>query len=79
MRANVIVARGGTYNVTGNPAVFTAASGTAYFDVTEWSGTVAQILPGGVGNVSVAAGIATVVISWGAADDRDSFTTVSQL
>jgi type IV pilus assembly protein PilV len=79
MRANVVVARGGTYNITGNPPVFTAASGTAFFDVEEWSETVEQTLPGGVGNVNVAAGVATVVITWGDDENPESFTTVSQL
>jgi type IV pilus assembly protein PilV len=79
MRANVVVARGGIYNVTGDPPVFTAGSGTALFDVTEWSDTVAQTLPGGVGNVEVVAGVATIDITWGGEDNPESFTTVSQL
>jgi type IV pilus assembly protein PilV len=79
MRANVTVARGGTYNITGNPPVVTAGSGTALFDVTEWTETVASTLPGGVGNVNVAAGTATITISWGDADNPEVFTTVSQL
>jgi type IV pilus assembly protein PilV len=79
MRANVAVARGGTYNITGDPPTFTASSGMVFFDVTEWSATVASTLPGGVGNVSVAAGVATVLITWGSEEDPQSFTTVSQL
>lgn len=79
MRSNVIVARGGTYNIAGNPPVLTAASGTAFFDATEWTTTVAETLPGGVGNVEVELGVATVTIMWGDADNPESFTTVSQL
>jgi type IV pilus assembly protein PilV len=79
MRANVMVARGGTYNITGDPPVFTAASGTAFFDVSEWSDTVAQTMPNGVGNVNVALGVATITLTWGDAGSPESFTTVSQL
>jgi len=80
MRANVTVARGGGYNIIGgDPPVFTAASGTAFFDVTEWSATVAQTLPGGEGDVTFALGVATVVITWGGADSPETFTTISQL
>jgi type IV pilus assembly protein PilV len=79
MRANVTVARGGTYNITGTPPVFTAASGTAYFDVVEWEDTVGQTLPGGIGHVDVTANVATVILTWGDPESPDSFTTVSQL
>jgi type IV pilus assembly protein PilV len=79
MRANAAVARVGNYNITGDPPTFTASSGMALLDVTEWSATVADTLPGGLGTVSVASGIATVEITWGGEDDPQSFTTVSQL
>ena len=79
MRANVTVARGGTYNITGTPPVFTAASGTAFFDVSEWEDTVEQTLPAGVGHVNVTSGVATVTLTWGDPESPDSFTTVSQL
>jgi len=76
MRANPLPARGGQYNIGAGP-VYTAAGGTmARFDCQEWVNTVSTNLPGGVGIVTVAAGVATIDITWG---DGVTFRTVSQL
>jgi type IV pilus assembly protein PilV len=86
MRANVIKARGGQYNVDeGIPTG--APNSLERFDCDEWLATLADTLPGGEGTVTVDPGAnATIIITWsdGATDDdgeeiKSSFSTVSQL
>lgn len=88
MRSNVVVARGGTYNVTDyDPPTVTAGGGLALFDVNEWLDNLATTLPKGSGNIAVNNSVATVTIVWGGDDDDDDddgderqvFTTVSRL
>jgi type IV pilus assembly protein PilV len=79
MRANRTEARGGSYDISGDPAVISAANNTmAHFDCVEWVNTLAAAMPGGIGSVEVNGNVATIVISWGD-DASDTFTTVSQL
>jgi type IV pilus assembly protein PilV len=86
MRANVVKARGGQYNIddgvpTGGPNTLER------FDCDEWLATLADTLPGGEGSVTVNPGAnAIIVITWsdGEVDDdgvekKSSFSTVSQL
>jgi type IV pilus assembly protein PilV len=76
MRANIIQARGGQYNVDDEGP--DAAGGTLeFFDCNEWLTALQNSLPGGTGTVSVAANVATVVITWD--NGENEFTTVTQL
>jgi len=77
MRANISKARGGQYNIdaSGN---LTAGPGTLeYFDGKEWLASLKDALPGGKGTVKVAAGVATIAITWDGG--ATAFTTKSQL
>ncbi len=77
MRANVVQARGGQYDIAAGPA-YTAAAGTLQrFDGEAWIASAAAALPSGVGTVNVNAGTATIVITWDGGES--SFTTISQL
>jgi type IV pilus assembly protein PilV len=85
MRANLLAARAGDYDVA--LGVACTGSGIPVADCTEWKDTIDAALPGGDGSVLVAAGTVTIVIQWDARVDEDgdgvnditSFTTVSQL
>jgi type IV pilus assembly protein PilV len=87
MRANVIKARGGQYNIDAGKPTSAAPDTLEKFDCDEWLATLADTLPGGEGTVTVNPGSnATIVITWSdgeidadGAQKKSSFSTVSQL
>lgn len=77
MRANITKARGGQYNIDIAGTQTAAANTLEYFDGKEWLASLKDALPGGKGSVKVAAGVATIVITWDGG--ATAFTTKSQL
>lgn len=80
MRANKTAARGYMYNADlgAAPAACAVGNTMAVFDCTEWKNTLANVLPGGDGTVTVDSnGVVTIVILWNG--DDNSFTTESRL
>ncbi len=77
MRANIVQARGGQYNIDVTGALVAANNTMEHFDCQEWTDTLAASLPDGKGTVNVAAGVATIVVTWDGG--ADTFTTISQL
>ena len=81
MRANVVAARGGNYDI----ALGVAASGgttLAAIDLQEWRRALANTLPSGTGSIAVNGNVFTIIIQWN--DDRDaanvqSFQTMTEL
>jgi type IV pilus assembly protein PilV len=82
MRANIVQARGGQYDIDKGEPGPAADNTIELFDCEEWATAVENSLPGGAGSVTVVANVATVVIMWDKKDDdsyENSFTTVTQL
>lgn len=76
MRANVVAARGGNYDIALGAVAPTGGTTLAAIDLREWRRALTNTLPSGTGSVDSVTNspIFTIIIQWD--DDRDSTTAV---
>lgn len=75
MRANVIAARAGAYNIAMG-AIAPAGTTLAATDLQEWRQAQANTLPLGTGSIAQNGNVFTITIQWD--DDRDPATPILQ-
>ena len=81
MRANVVAARGGNYNVNFG---FAAPAGTALaaVDLREWRQALVNVLPTGTGSITQNGNVFTITIQWDDSRGQNAprqFTTMTEL